>query len=50
MKTLVYMTNPVTGKRECYCTTATPEEVKRHIDDVFSIAGYFDFDIEQENE
>ncbi len=25
---LVYMTNPATGERECYRTTATPEEEK----------------------
>ena len=47
-KTLVYMTNPATGERECYRTTATPEEVQQHIDEVFSPAGYYDFEIKQE--
>lgn len=47
-KTLVYMTNPATGERECYRTTATPEEVQQHIDEVFSPAGYYDFEIRQE--
>ena len=42
---LVYMTNPATGERECYRTTATPEEVQQHIDEVFSPAGYYDFEI-----
>ena len=45
---LVYMTNPATGERECYRTTATPEEVQQHIDEVFSPAGYYDFEIKQE--
>lgn len=44
MKTLVYMTNPTNGKRECYSTTATPEEVRQHIDEVFAPAGYYDFE------
>lgn len=47
-KTLVYMTNPATGERERYITTATPEEVQQHIDEVFSPAGYYDFEIKQE--
>ena len=42
------MTNPKTGERECYKTTATPAEVQQHIDDVFSPAGYYDFEIKQE--
>ena len=44
---LVYMTNPATGELECYRTTATPEEVQQHIDEVFSPAGYYDFEIKQ---
>lgn len=47
-KTLVYMTNPTTGERECYQTTATMVEVQQHIDEVFSVAGYYDFEIKQE--
>ena len=47
-KTLVYMINPATGERECYRTTATPGEVQQHIDEVFSPAGYYDFEIKQE--
>ena len=50
MKTLVYMTNPNTGRRECYSTQASPEEVKQHIDEVFSAAGYYDFDIEEKED
>lgn len=46
MKTLVYMTNPTSGRRECYSTTATPEEVQWSIDEVFTAAGYYDFEIE----
>lgn len=47
MKTLLRMTNPTTGKRECYSTTATPEEVRQNIAEVFSAAGYYDFEIEE---
>lgn len=47
MKTIVYMTNPITGERECYRTNATPEEVRQHIDEVFSLAGYYDFEIKR---
>lgn len=47
MKTLLRMTNPTTGKRECYSTPATPEEVQRQIEEVFSAAGYYDFEIEE---
>ncbi len=48
--TMVYMTNPLTGEREGYSTTATPAEVQQHIDEVFSPAGYYDFEIKEKEE
>lgn len=50
MKTLLRMTNPTTGKRECYSTPATPEEIQQHIAEVFAAAGYYDFEIEETEE
>lgn len=48
--TLVYMTNPRTGERECYRTDATPEQARQHIAEVFSAAGYYDFEIKEKEE
>lgn len=46
MKTLLHMTSPITGERECYASDASPEEVHMCIDQVFSAAGYYDFVVE----
>ena len=50
MKILVHMTNPRTGNRECYSTTASPQEVQQHIDEVFAPAGFYDFEIEEKED
>ena len=41
------MTNPKTGEHECDRTTATPEEGQQHIDEAFSAARYYDFEMKQ---
>lgn len=50
MKTLVYMTNPKTGRRECYSTPATTEQIQQAIEEVFSPAGYYDFEIQEKED
>ena len=46
MQHVVIMVNPLSGNREGYCTDASVDEIKLHIDEVFSAAGYTGFTID----